>query len=125
MHLVADENWAITMANHGRGQASSAFLLGGGCCLLMAWCFGTMAGHQLGTLIQRPEALALDFAFIAVFTALTVGMWCGKGDLLPWTTAIIVAVVAHAFLPGKWYIVAGGVGGALVPALLCLFQNND
>ena len=125
MHLVADENWAVTMAAHRRGLASSAYLLGGGCCLLMAWCLGTMAGHQLGAIIQQPEALALDFACIAVFTALTVSMWRGKSDLAPWLTAAVVAVIADAYLPGKWYIVAGGLGGALVPAFYKRTPNDS
>ena len=124
MHLVADENWAVTMAAYRQGQASSDFLLGGGCCLILAWCLGTMTGHQLGTFIQHPEVFALDFAFVAVFTALTVGMWRGKKDLAPWAAAAAIAVTAESFLPGKWYIVAGGVGGALVPALHCLIRDR-
>lgn len=123
MHLVADENWAVTMAARRQGRASSEFLLGGGCCLLLAWCLGTMTGHQLGSFIRHPEALALDFAFTAVFTALTIGLWRGPKDLAPWITAAALAVAAEALLPGKWYIVAGGVGGALVPAVRSLIQE--
>lgn len=124
MHLVADENWAVTMAAHRQGRASSEFLLGGGCCLLLAWCLGTLTGHQLGTFIQHPEVFALDFAFVAVFTALTIGMWRGKKDLAPWAAAAVIAVIADIFLPGKWYIVAGGLGGALVPALQQLVRDR-
>jgi branched chain amino acid efflux pump len=124
MHLVADENWAVTMAAHRQGRASSDFLFGGGCCLLSAWCLGTLTGHQLGTFIRHPEVFALDFAFIAVFTALTIGMWRGKMDLAPWIAAAVIAVAAEAYLPGKWYIVAGGLGGALVPALQCLIGDR-
>ena len=125
MHLVADENWAVTMAAHRQGRASSDFLFGGGCCLLLAWCLGTMTGHQLGAFIRHPEVFALDFAFIAVFTALTTGMWRGKTDVAPWVAAALIAVAAEALLPGKWYIVAGGLGGALVPALQCFIGNRD
>lgn len=117
MHLVADENWAVTMAASRRGEASPAFLLGGGICLCAIWSMGTLLGHQLGALVTRPERFALDFAFVAVFTALTVGMWRGKTDVLPWLTAGILAVLAERWLPGKWYILIGGLGGALVPVL--------
>jgi predicted branched-subunit amino acid permease len=41
-------------------------------------------------------------------------MWRGRGDALPWAGAIVLALVSEKFLPGKWYIVIGGVGGALV-----------
>ena len=118
MHLVADENWAVAMAAHRRGGTSPEFLFGGGVCVCAFWCMGTLLGHRLGAVIQRPEAYALDFAFVAVFTALAVSMWRGRSDLAPWLVAAVCAVVAERLLPGKWYIVIGGFAGALVPALL-------
>lgn len=117
MHLVADENWAVTMAASRRGAASGAFLLGGGICLCSVWCMGTLLGHQLGALVAQPERFALDFAFVAVFTALTVSMWRGKTDIFPWLTAAALSVLTERWLPGKWYILVGGLGGALVPVL--------
>lgn len=117
MHLVADENWAVTMAAHRKGTATIWFLLGGGLCLFSVWSFGTLFGHRLGALVRNPEALALDFAFTAVFTALAVSLWRGKGDLLPWAGAAILAILSEKMLPGKWYIVVGGVGGALLQLL--------
>jgi len=115
MHLVADENWAVTMAAHRNRGVSTGFLLGGGICLCSIWSMGTLLGHQLGALVTQPERFALDFAFVAVFTALTVSLWRGKADILPWVFAGILAILAERWLPGKWYIVIGGVGGALVP----------
>jgi 4-azaleucine resistance transporter AzlC len=117
MHVVADENWAVTMAAHRRGAATPAFLLGGGVFLGSVWCCGTMAGHQLGAIIQNPEAYAMDFAFLAVFTALAVSLWRGKQDLLPWFMAAGVSIIAEELLHGKWYIAIGGVCGALVPVV--------
>jgi predicted branched-subunit amino acid permease len=118
MHLVSDENWAVTMAAHRRGEASPLFLLGGGVCICAFWCMGTLLGHGLGAVIERPEAYALDFALIAVFTALTVSMWRGRQEVLPWLVAAVCAVAAEKLLPGKWYIIIGGFAGALVPAIL-------
>lgn len=114
MHLVADENWAVTMAAHHRGQASIGFLLGGGVCLLSVWCLGTLAGHRLGGFIQHPETYGLDFAFVAVFTALLAGFWRDRSDGLPWCGAAGLALLTSLLLPGKWYIVCGGIGGALL-----------
>lgn len=116
IHLVADENWAITMAAHRRGAASPEYLLGGGVCLVAAWSAGTLGGHGFGRLIARPEIFALDFAFLAVFIALAVSLWRGSRDLIPWALTICLAVLAERWLPGKWYIVIGGVGGALAAA---------
>ena len=114
MHLVADENWAVTMAAYRQGRGSNTFLLGGGICMISVWCMGTLLGHQLGALVTSPERYALDFAFVAVFTALTVSMWRGKKDLLPWIVASVLAIACERWLPGKWYILIGGLAGALV-----------
>jgi predicted branched-subunit amino acid permease len=105
------------MAAYRRSGATTGYLLGGGICLCSIWSMGTLLGHRLGALVTHPERLALDFAFVAVFTALTVSMWRGKRDIAPWLTAAVLAVAAERWLPGKWYIVIGGVGGALVPGL--------
>ncbi len=112
IHLTADENWAITMAAYRQGKATPAFLFGGGLCLMAAWCGGTLLGHRLGAVLSDPEVYALDFAFIAVFLVLALGLWRGKQDGIPWIVAAALAIVAERWLPGKWYILIGGVGGA-------------
>jgi 4-azaleucine resistance transporter AzlC len=117
MHLVADENWAVTIAEHRRRGSDPYFLFGGGLLLLCAWTGGTVAGNLLGAVIAEPQRYALDFAFVAVFAALTFSLWRGKGDLLPWLVAALLSLAVERLLPGKWYIVAGGVGGALAAAL--------
>lgn len=118
MHFVADENWAVTVAADRKGLASPGFLLGGGFCMMLCWTTGTLSGIWLGAIIPDPEVLALDYAFTAVFTALVVGLWRGKRDLAPWIVAAGLAIVFEWLLPGKWYILVGGVGGALAAALL-------
>lgn len=113
MHLVADENWAVTMSELRRGKATTWFLFGGGVFLFLAWSSGTLIGLMGGGFITKPEEYALDFAFTAVFSALAVGLWRGKQDILPWVIAGTAAYLSHKFLPGKWYIVIGGMGGAV------------
>lgn len=116
IHLVADENWAITMARFHQSSTSIWFLLGGGICVQTAWCSGTLLGHRLGAVISNPELFGLDFSFIAVFTALVFSFWKGKQDILPWLIAAFAAVLTESLLPGKWYIVCGGISGALAAA---------
>ena len=36
-----------------------------------------------------------DFAFTAVFTALAVSLWRGKGDLVPWAGAALLAILSE------------------------------
>ncbi len=122
IHLVADENWAITMARFHKENITPFFLLGGGLCVQSAWCAGTMAGHRLGAVIGNPEKFGLDFAFVAVFTALVFSFWRGKQDLFPWVMTALVAIVTEMIIPGRWYILTGGMSGALVAAFL---STND
>jgi 4-azaleucine resistance transporter AzlC len=117
MHLVADENWAMTMARYFRQQTTTWFLLGGGLCVQSAWCLGTLLGHRLGAVITNPDRYGLDFSFVAVFTALVFSFWKGRQDALPWLAAAFVAAISEMITPGKWYIIFGGVAGALTAAL--------
>ncbi|ROQ89826.1 AzlC family ABC transporter permease [Desulfosoma caldarium] len=119
MHWVADENWAVAMAARRRnGAVSTSFLLGGGLCIVSAWCLGTLSGHCLGAAIENPAAYALDFAFVAVFTALAVSLWRGRKDAVPWLVAACAAVVVEKILPGKWYILGGAAAGSLSAVLM-------
>ncbi len=118
MHLVADENWAMTMARFHKEPTTTWFLLGGGLCVQSAWCFGTLLGHELGAVIAHPERYGLDFSFVAVFTALVFSFWKGKQDIMPWLIAAVTAAVAESLMPGKWYIICGGVAGALAAAFI-------
>ena len=119
--FMADENWALSMREFQQGQNDAAFLLGSGSTLFLAWFGATATGHLAGAIIQDPTRWGLDFAFLAVFLALICGMWRGKSDLLPWAVAAGMAILASKFLPGKWYILLGGLAGNIVGA----FSNGD
>lgn len=125
MHLVADENWAVTIAAHRNGGTTPSFLIGGGLLLLSAWSFATLSGNLLGGQIVSPERWGLDFAFVAVFAALTMSLYEGKDDLLPWIIAALLAVLGEQFLPGKLYIALGGLGGGLTAMLLEMRKNKE
>lgn len=125
MHFVADENWAMTMVAARRGEGDIFHLLGGGMLIMMVWSSGTMVGMYLGGIIPDPQVLALDFAFTAVFTALAVSLWQGRQDVLPWLAAVIASVLTEHFVPGKWYILVGGVLGATCSAFLPVNEEEE
>jgi 4-azaleucine resistance transporter AzlC len=114
--FMADENWALTMGEFAKGRRDGAFLIGGGLLMFLAWTVSTLIGGSFGSAIEDPARWGLDFAFTAVFLALITGMWKGKAELLPWIVAAAVAVAAHQWLPGQWYILLGGLVGSLAGA---------
>ncbi len=124
MHLVADENWAVTMAEHRTRGTDPYFLLGGGLLMGAGWCGSTIVGNILGGFVVEPEKYALDFAFVAVFAALSLSLWRSRADLLPWGVAALLAVLGNWLLPGKWYIIIGGLGGATCAALYPAFPKS-
>lgn len=117
IYLVADENWAVTMAEQRRRPTQPGYLLGGGLAILVFWTAGAAAGYLAGNEIPSPSRLGLDFAFAAAFVSLTIGFWRGRGDLVPWCAAGAVALGVWWLVPGPWYMVAGALVGAGVAAL--------
>lgn len=114
--FVTDESWAMTMGQVSRGRATPGFLLGAGGLAWLAWMAATTSGRLLGNAIDDPARFGLDFAFVAAFLALLIGMWRGRSDLLPWLVAALAALAASVILPDKWYILVGGLVGSLVGA---------
>lgn len=114
--FMGDENWALTMREFAAGRNNGAGLLGSGLALFIAWFGATATGYVMGTTVRNPAQLGLDLAFPAVFVALLAGMWRGKSDLWPWAVAAGVAVLAAQWLPGKWYILLGGLAGSVIGA---------
>ena len=90
--------------------------------MILIWLGGGAAGHVLGAGLARPETFGLDFAFTAAFLAL--GLWRGRGDLLPWAVAAMSAIVCAELVPGNWYIVVGSMSGALAAAFTPGAENH-
>lgn len=118
MSLVSDEVWAMTMAQSAKTGGGPAFMLGCGTLAWIGWAGSTLAGRLLGAVIDDPTTYGLDFAFTATFLALLFSMWKGKADLVPWLSGGLIAILVAQFVPGTWYIIAGGLGGSLIGALI-------
>jgi 4-azaleucine resistance transporter AzlC len=115
--FTADENWALTMGEFKSGNKRGAFLLGSGLILWTFWIIATVIGAAAGGIINDPAQYGLDFVLTAVFIAIAIDLWEGKSNLLPWAMALCVAIFAAHYLPGRWYILLGGIVGSLVEVL--------
>lgn len=115
--FTADENWALTMQELRSGNPTGAFLLGSGLAIWVFWVIATVIGATAGGVIDDPATYGLDFMLTAVFITIAVGLWEGRSDLLPWLVAAGIAVGTSQLLPGEWYILFGGLAGALVEVI--------
>jgi 4-azaleucine resistance transporter AzlC len=112
LFFLTDESWALSLREFGAGRRDAAFFLGSGVTMAVAWIGGGILGRAGGDWLTDPARWGLDFAFTALFVALLVGSWRGRGDLLPWAVAAGVALAAHRWLPGQWYILLGALAGS-------------
>lgn len=113
LFFMADENWALTLRDLKAGSGRGAFLLGSGFALWSAWVVSTAIGALAGGAITDPAAYGIDFILAVVFVALAVDLWEGAASILPWSVALVTALVASAVLPGQWYILLGGIAAGV------------
>ncbi len=114
-HAATDENWALMLSRRASGkQVGYWYLVGGGLCLILVWCLSTTTGIIFARTIPDPKALGMDFAFTAAFIAIARSLWRGRGDLLPWLTAlaVVAGTIRLAGLPPSWGLILGGIAGA-------------
>lgn len=117
LFVMADENWALTMRDFRSGNRRGAFLLGSGIAIWLFWVGSTIVGAVAGEAVGDPARYGADFALVAVFVALAAELWEGRSTLVPWMVALGTAVVTAELLPGRWYILLGGLAAALVEVL--------
>lgn len=116
--LMADETWALNEQRAQSAQLTPAFYFGVALCLYVLWACGTALGANLGSLIPDPKLFGFDFVFPAVFICLVVGFaksWRAAPIIL---VSAIFAVAAKFYLGGTAYIIAGGLAGMSVAAIL-------
>jgi 4-azaleucine resistance transporter AzlC len=120
LFFMTDESWALSVKEMASGKKDAAFLLGSGLCIYFFWNLSTFLGATMTFWIDRylsdPSVLGLDFAFTAVFIALLTFFWKGKSQVPVWLAAATVAGLAFVLIPGKWYIIFGGLAGGITGA---------
>jgi len=117
LFFMADENWALTMAELRSGSTQGAFLVGSGLAIWTFWVAATILGATVGGVVEDPARWGFDFVLTAVFLVLAVTLWEGKRSLAPWIVAAGVALAGARFLPGEWYILLGGLAASAVAVI--------
>ncbi|MFN0192884.1 MAG: AzlC family ABC transporter permease [Aestuariivirga sp.] len=116
--FLADENWALAERRAVKQPLTLAYYLGLGLPLHVCWTAFTAVGAFAGRALGDPAAYGFDFAFSAIFIAILVGFWKGPRTGVVLAVSAAVAALVKLTVPGAWFIVAGGLSGALIAALL-------
>lgn len=117
LFCLLDQNWAMALREIAAGRPDAAYFIGTGASFWIVWQVATISGHLLGQWIAPAPGHPLFFAALATFITILLPMWRGRGDLLPWIAAGVVALVVSRLLPGTtWHIVAGALAGGTVGA---------
>lgn len=116
--FLADEVWAVAERQALAQPLTRAFYAGAALCLYLNWLFWTGLGAALGMMVADPAAYGFDFAFTAIFIGLVAGFWRGRGSVPVVAASAGVAVLVKTYVPGAWFVLAGGIAGVAVAALL-------
>lgn len=117
-YFLVDESWALGEKRALKQPLTLAYFLGVSIPMWMSWNIATVIGAVLGRSLGDPAAIGIDFAFSAMFISILMGFWKGSRTAAVLAVASFAAALAKLWVPGAWYIVVGGVAGALVAALL-------
>jgi 4-azaleucine resistance transporter AzlC len=118
LFFMADEVWALALQKRTRGPLTASFYFAVAATFYIGWLIFTAAGYSAGGLIDDPAAYGFDFAFAAVFLCLIRSFYVEWRSLLPWAVSALAAALAYSMIEGVWYILVGGLAGALTGALL-------
>lgn len=118
LFFLGDGNWALAMAERGRGETDAGFVFGSGIAMFIPWVGGTLLGRLAGGLIGDPAIYGMDFMLVAFSAALLMGLWKSKADIAPVLAGAIAALGLTPLLPAGWVIVASALAAAAAGAAL-------
>lgn len=118
-YFLVDESWALAERRALQTPLTLAYYLGITLPLAMTWWVCTGLGAMLGRALGDTSAIGLDFAFSAMFIAILMGFWKGSSTAGVLAASGAVAAATHLVVDGPWYIVAGGMAGALYAYATC------
>jgi 4-azaleucine resistance transporter AzlC len=116
--LMADEDWAFSERRALTQPLTLAYYFGMAIPMWVTWTTSSVIGAAVGRTLGDPAAFGFDFAFSAMFIGILAGFWKGARTGAVLAVSALVASAVKLTVPGAWYIMAGGLAGVAVAALL-------
>lgn len=117
LFFLNDMSWALSVRRMGQQGIGVGYLLGASVTIYSAWVFSSIIGFYLPFPLEATAQWGLDFAVAAALIGLAGSSYAGRASWLPWLVAAVTGALVHKWVPGSFYIVAGGLAGALTAAL--------
>lgn len=113
LYYMADENWALAEKRARSRLLTPAYWFGMVVPFVCCWLTTTTLGAIVGAAFGDPKRLGADFAFTALFIALTASFW--KGRVTFWTVAAAggASAVTYTLVGPPWHVAAGALSGLL------------
>ena len=116
--FMADENWAFAEQRARLQPLTAAYCLGVTLPMVALWTVLTVLGATVGQGFGNPQAYGFDFAFSAVFIGIMASFVRTPQTVVVLAASAISSACAKYLLPGAWYIIAGGLAGVAVAAIM-------
>jgi 4-azaleucine resistance transporter AzlC len=117
-HVLADENWAMSERRAGGGRISAPYFFGMGVVFWINWMAFSVLGGLTGPAIGDPTRFGADFAFTAMFIALTAGFARSRTSVAVIVASAAAAAGAYLTVGAPWHVLAGALVGIAVAAIL-------
>lgn len=111
---LTDEAWALLERRAQRQVLTPAYFFGAYFPLWPNWVLFTGIGASVGNLLGDGARYGLDFAFAGIFIGVLAGFWKGPRTGAILLASAVTACLVKLWLPGAWYIIAGGAAGMTV-----------
>lgn len=121
--IITDPAWIIATRYNREGGQDWGIFLGACAFLYLNWVVAVVPGYIFAAALEDPTRYALDLVMPVFFVTMLVPIWRGRTDFAPWLVAVIVSLAVQRFVPGYWFVLAGGLAAALTAA--ALFREDD
>jgi 4-azaleucine resistance transporter AzlC len=108
---LTDEAWALLERRAQHQSLTPAYFFGASFPLWPNWVLFSGIGASVGNLLGGGERFGLDFAFACIFIGVLAGFWKGPRTGAILAASAVTACLGKLWLPGAWYIIAGGLAG--------------
>ncbi|WP_332681773.1 AzlC family ABC transporter permease [Bosea sp. (in: a-proteobacteria)] len=111
LYYMADENWALAEKRARMHPVTPAYWFAMAIPFVCLWLFTSTTGAIIGAALGDPKRYGADFAFTALFIALTAAFW--KGRVTAWTVAAagIASALTYKLAGPPWHVLAGALCG--------------